>query len=129
MSFEKEIGRIGEDLVANWLKSKGYIIVRQNFRSDYGEIDIVAENPKTVVFVEVKTRKEGSLTAPKDAVDKSKQRKLAITAKSFLKKAFLTDMRYRFDIAEVTYTKDEEGTIKYSLNYIKNAFFYNLDTD
>ena len=129
MSFEKEIGRIGEELVANWLKSKGYIIVKQNFRSDYGEIDIVAENPKTVVFVEVKTRKADSFTAPKDAVDKSKQRKLAITAKSFLKKAFLTDMNYRFDIAEVTYSRGQDGAIKYFLNYIKNAFFYDLNTD
>lgn len=129
MSFEKEIGRIGEELVANWLKSKGYIIVKQNFRSDYGEIDIVAESPKTVVFVEVKTRKADSFTAPKDAVDKSKQRRLAVTAKSFLKKAFLTDMNYRFDIAEVTYAKGEDGSIKYSLNYIKNAFFYDLNTD
>lgn len=129
MSFEKEIGRIGEELVAEWLKAKGYIIARQNFRSDYGEIDIVAENPKTVVFVEVKTRKEDSFTAPKDAVDKSKQRRLAITAKSFLKKAFLTDMNYRFDIAEVTYSRGQDGAIKYSLNYIKNAFFYDLNTD
>ena len=129
MSFEKEIGRIGEDLVARWLKSKGYIIVKQNFRCDYGEIDIIAENPKTVVFVEVKTRKKDSLTAPKDAVDASKQRKLAITAKRFLKMAHLRSMKYRFDVAEVTYYRDEEGDIKYSLNYIKNAFFQDLSDD
>lgn len=129
MSFEKEIGRIGEELVAQWLKSKGYIIARQNFRSDYGEIDIVAERPRTVAFVEVKTRKENSLVEPKNAVDKSKQRKLAITAKKFLKMAMLGDVKYRFDIAEVTYTRDESGAIKYSLNYIKNAFFYDLSED
>ena len=129
MSFEKEIGRIGEDLVAAWLKSKGYIIVRRNFRSSYGEIDIVAENPKAVVFVEVKTRKADSLVAPKDAVDRSKQRKLAITAKSFLKMAYLTNMKYRFDVAEVTYRRDENGEIKYSLNYIKDAFKYDLSDD
>lgn len=129
MSIEREIGRIGEELVARWLKSKGYIIVRQNFRSDYGEIDIVAENPKTIAFVEVKTRKENSLTAPKDAVDLSKQRKLAITAKSFLQKANMYDMPYRFDIAEVTYVTGDDGLPKYSLNYIKNAFFYDLAND
>lgn len=129
MSFEKEIGRIGEDLVAAWLKSKGYIIVRRNFRSSYGEIDIVAENPKAVVFVEVKTRKADSLVAPKDAVDRSKQRKLAITAKSFLKMAYLTNMKYRFDVAEVTYRRDESGEIKYSLNYIRDAFKYDLFDD
>ena len=129
MSFEKEIGRIGEQLVAEWLKSKGYIITVQNFRSDYGEIDIVAENPKTVAFVEVKTRKQDSLVEPKDAVDKAKQRKLAITAKRFLKMARLGDIKYRFDIAEVTYSRDENGALKYSLNYIKNAFFYDLEED
>ncbi len=126
MSFEKEIGRIGEDLVAAWLKSKGYIIASRNFTSSYGEIDIVAESPKTVMFVEVKTRKADSLVAPKDAVDRSKQRKLAITAKSFLKMAYLTNMKYRFDVAEVTYRRDENGEIKYSLNYIKDAFHYDL---
>ncbi|MBO5852932.1 MAG: YraN family protein [Clostridia bacterium] len=129
MSFELEIGRIGEDLVARWLKSKGYIILRQNYRCDYGEIDIVAENPKVIAFVEVKTRKENSLVSPKDAVDTAKQRKLAITAKDFVRKAFLKNMPYRFDIAEVTYSLDEDGIPKYSLNYIKNAFFYDLADD
>ena len=129
MSFEKEIGRIGEELVAGWLKAKGYVIVRRNFRCKYGEIDIVAENPKTVVFVEVKTRKENSLIAPKDAVDKSKQRKLSLTAKNFLRMAHLGSVKYRFDIAEVTYKRDEAGEIMYSLNYIKNAFFCELSDD
>ena len=129
MSFEKEVGRIGEDLVARWLKTKGYIIVRQNFRSDYGEIDIVAESPKTVAFVEVKTRKADSLVTPKDAVDKSKQRKIALTARNFLKMAHLKEMKYRFDIAEVTYRYDEAGSIKYSLNYIRDAFFYDISED
>lgn len=129
MSYEKEIGRIGEQLVADWLKAKGNIIVKQNFRCDFGEIDIVAENPKTVIFVEVKTRKENSLTAPKDAVDFNKQRKIAATAKVFLKQAFLSDMNYRFDVAEVTYRVAEDETLKYSLNYIKNAFFVDLGKD
>ncbi len=129
MSYEKEIGRIGEQLVADWLKTKGYIIVKQNFRCDYGEIDIVAENPKTVVFVEVKTRKENSLTAPKDAVDFNKRRKIAITAKTFLKQAFLSDMNYRFDVAEVTYKVAEDQSPKFILNYIKNAFFVDLGED
>lgn len=129
MSYEKEIGRIGEQLVADWLKSKGYIITKQNFRSDYGEIDIIAERPKKVVFIEVKTRKENSLTAPKDAVDLNKQRRLALTAKRFLKLAFLGDVDYSFDVAEVTYRIQEDGNPKFSLNYIKNAFFADLNTD
>ena len=74
-------------------------------------------------------RKENSLVSPKDAVDTAKQRKLAITAKDFVQKAYLKNMPYRFDIAEVTYLTDTEGVPKYSLNYIKNAFFYNLADD
>ncbi len=129
MSYQKEIGRIGEQLVADWLKSKGYIIVRQNFTTGYGEIDIIAEKPKTVVFVEVKTRKENSLVAPKDAVSISKQLKLAKTAKIFLQRAYMKNFQYRFDVAEVTYKFGADGQLKYSLNYIKNAFFYNLFED
>ena len=129
MSYQKEIGRIGEQLVADWLKTKGYIIVRQNFSTGYGEIDIVAENPKTVVFVEVKTRKENSLVAPKDAVSYSKQIKLAKTAKIFLQRAYMKNIPYRFDVAEVTYKTNEDGQLKYSLNYIKNAFAHNLFED
>ena len=129
MSYQKEIGRIGEQLVANWLKSKGYIIVRQNFTTGYGEIDIVAENPKSVVFVEVKTRRENSLVAPKDAVSFSKQTKLAKTARIFLQRAYMRSFPYRFDIAEVTYKTDASGEPKFSLNYIKNAFTYNLFDD
>ena len=129
MSYQKEIGRIGEQLVADWLKTNGYIITRQNFSCGYGEIDIVAEKPKMVVFVEVKTRKENSLVAPKDAVSKSKQEKLAKTAKTFLNRAYMKNMPYRFDVAEVTYRIGEDGLPKYSLNYIKNAFFKELSED
>ena len=43
--------------------------------------------------------------------------------------AMLGDIKYRFDIAEVTYSRDENGALKYSLNYIKNAFFYDLEED
>lgn len=129
MSYQKEIGRIGEQLVADWLKTKGYIITKRNFSCGYGEIDIVAERPKTVVFVEVKTRKEGSLIAPKDAVSKSKQIKLAKTAKTFLARAYMKNMPYRFDVAEVTYKKGEDGLPQYSLNYIKNAFYCDISED
>ncbi|MBQ1186544.1 MAG: YraN family protein [Clostridia bacterium] len=129
MSYQKEIGRIGEQLVADWLKTNGYIITKRNFSCGYGEIDIVAERPKMVVFVEVKTRKQNSLVAPKDAVSKSKQEKLAKTAKTFLNRAYMKNMPYRFDVAEVTYRIGEDELPKYSLNYIKNAFFKDLSED
>lgn len=121
MSYNKEIGRIGEELVANYLQHKGYIIVKQNFYSKFGEIDIVAENKDEILFVEVKTRKEGSLMAPADVVDKNKQIKITKTATTLLRKLHFTG-KYRFDVAEVEYKIEDSGKYVFSLNYIKNAF-------
>ncbi len=121
MSHAKEIGRIGEELVAKFLKSKGFIIFARNYREKYGEIDIVAENPDIMLFVEVKTRKYDSITDPASAVDRDKELKLINTARSFIKKAHHFGS-IRFDIAEVTYKVDGGGQYHFSLNYIKNAF-------
>ncbi len=121
MSWSAEIGRIGEQMVADFLKTRGYIIFRRNYHSEFGEIDIVAENPDRVLFVEVKTRKENSLVAPADAVDHLKRQKIIKTAEIFMRKAHLKS-DVRFDIAEVIYRRDEKGELKFGLNYIENAF-------
>ena len=119
MSYTSEIGRIGEQLVADYLKSKGFLILKQNYRSGFGEIDIIAETPDEIIFVEVKTRKEDFLASPADAVDYNKQRKIIKTAYEFLKRIHVR-CNIRFDIAEVTYTAGEKK--RFSLNYVKNAF-------
>ena len=121
MSYTNEIGRIGEELVADFLHSKGYIIFARNHHERFGELDIVAENRDIMLFVEVKTRKAGSLIDPADAVDKDKEQKLLNTARSFLKKAHHYGP-VRFDIAEVTYTIDDKKEYHFYLNYIENAF-------
>ena len=112
-------------MVAQYLRGKGYIIAAQNFSCNYGEIDIIAESRDTVMFVEVKTRAENYLVAPADTVDYAKQMKIANTARVFLSRARLK-MKYRFDIAEVVYRKDENGKYRFSLNYITDAFYADL---
>lgn len=121
MSWSAEIGRIGEQMVADYLKRKGYIIFKRNFHSKYGEIDIVAEKPDIILFVEVKTRKKDSLVSPADAVDYLKRQKIVKTAEVFMGRAYLQS-KVRFDIAEVIYRRDENGDLKFGLNYIENAF-------
>lgn len=128
MSLSGEIGRIGEQMVADYLRKSGYIILRRNFRSEFGEIDIIAETRDTVAFVEVKTRSHDFVVAPADAVDRSKQYKIAKTARAFLDRAYLVGA-CRFDIAEVVYRREKTGDIRFSLNYIKNAFTADLETD
>ena len=121
MSNRTNIGKIGEETVADFLKSKGYIIVSKNYHSKFGEIDIVAESREYILFVEVKTRKKGSMTTPAEAVDKSKQKKIILTSYDFLSK-LRAKINYRFDVAEVYYEITKDGELKTDLNYIENAF-------
>lgn len=121
MMDRAQIGRLGEAMTADYLKSKGFLITRRNYRSKYGEIDIIAESPEYVIFVEVKTRREDFLMAPADAVSRLKQQKIARTALEFLSKLRM-DINARFDIAEVIYTMADDGELTFRLNYIRNAF-------
>ena len=121
MSLAHEIGRIGEQLVAEFLQENGYIILRKNYIGAHGEIDIIAESQKELIFVEVKTRSEDFLVSPADAVDVFKQHRIISTATEFMRKLHY-DGDFRFDIAEVVYKKDQKGNRRFSLNYIKNAF-------
>ena len=116
-------GLDGEKRVANYLRKKGYTVIKQNYSCRYGEIDIIAENNEYILFVEVKLRKKGSLVSAAEAVDSYKQQRILLTAKDYLSKAHLDDeLTVRFDVAEVTYDTDPNGKVSYSLNYIKNAF-------
>ncbi len=117
----ENIGYIGEDLVAKYLKSKGYIILKQNYHSKYGEIDIIAESRQYLLFIEVKTRKENAPIPPAMAVSIQKQRKIVLTAFDFISKSRI-DTNFRFDIAEIQYRIDQNGEMKFNLNYIENAF-------
>ncbi len=120
MIDNKELGKIGEDITADFLKKHGYIIFKRNYHSIYGELDIVAEKDDLIVFVEVKTRFENALVSPAQAVNFEKQRRIRMTGKVFLSKT-LDDYRCRFDVSEIT-VRVENGQYKYSINYIKNAF-------
>lgn len=121
MITRKEVGKAAELMVAGYLRSLGYIIVKMNYHSRFGEIDIIAEDRKHIVFVEVKLRQENALVSPAAAVDIHKQRKISLTAKDFLSKANLGELQPRFDVAEV-FMQDDFSNEKLRINYIKNAF-------
>lgn len=126
MSLNKEqaaeLGREGERRVAEYLRRKGYIILRRNWRdSRYGEIDIIAESRENIVFVEVKTRSENALVSGLEAIDAKKVRRIQNAAQIFIKK-LNTTLSARIDVAEVTVKKNADGKEIWSLNYIKSAF-------
>ena len=111
--MSKLIGNDGENQAKKYLKKIGYKIVRQNFFSRFGEIDIIATDKNCTVFVEVKKRKSDLFDGGAAYVDKRKQRKIIKTAESYVIKNKL-DGEMRFDVIEIN--GDE-------INHIKNAFF------
>jgi putative endonuclease len=114
----KPLGRRGEDAAARYLRRLGYVIVARGHRDNIGEIDLVAVDGRTVVFVEVKTRTTHDAGHPADAVDEAKQRRLTRLALSYLKRHDLLGCRARFDVVAVTWP--ERG--RPSIEHFKDAF-------
>lgn len=113
-------GSLGEAVVIAWLRERGWNILEVNFRSRYGEIDLIAENGRYLAFVEVKLRRDGDFAAAREAVTRSKQRKLRATAEFYLQ-WHPTNLQPRFDVAEV-YAPDGTATVEPEITYIEDAF-------
>ena len=111
-----ETGRLGEERVCAYLTERGYRIVSRNFRIKGGEIDIVAENGDYIAFVEVKTRKRGSMVSGFEAVNKRKQGLVIRAAAEYLRRN-PTILQPRFDTAQVTLGGEEA-----ELDYLENAY-------
>jgi putative endonuclease len=83
MSQHNEVGKIGENLAREFLEKNGYKILEQNYRTRFAEIDLVCENKKTLVFVEVRTKVGENFGSPEDTINKNKLRKVLWNAKSY----------------------------------------------
>ena len=101
MTREKLLGAFGEAAAAEYLRKKRYEILGMNYRCREGELDIIARKGQTVVFVEVKLRREGGYAAAAEAVTPPKQRKLRLAAEAWLAENDMEDAECRFDIVEV----------------------------
>lgn len=119
MAKHLEIGKMGEREAAKYLSKSNYKILQLNFRSKFGEIDIIAMHKDTIVFIEVKTRKNNLYGTPGQAVNKSKQRKIIKTALFYLKIKNIYHKNVRFDIVEVW----QENNKVMDIHIIPNAFF------
>lgn len=99
-------GKKGEDAVCRFLEKKGYTILDRNFHSRVGEIDIIALDMKTIVFVEVKTRTSSTYGSGLEAIGKKKMNGLIKTAYLYLSKIQKSSIPFRFDACEV---REENG--------------------
>ena len=117
MKINKQ-GVWGETYAARYMRDNGYMLLAGNFRSRFGELDIVGRKDGYLCFVEVKTRSENAISQPKEAVDYEKQQNIIATSKLYIQRYGYTEQP-RFDVCEVLI--DSENRLL-SLNYIENAF-------
>ncbi len=96
-----ETGAMGEDIAARYLEALGFEILERNFRSRAGEIDIVARDGETIVFVEVKARRPGPFGVASEQVTARKRRRLVNTALAYMAARHMTGAGCRFDVVAV----------------------------
>jgi len=112
----KLIGSKGEDIAAGFLKDKGYRIIERNYKTPIGEVDIIARDRDTIVFVEVKTRSSNIFGYPFEAVDARKQHKLKNLALLYMKQK-KKDFAVRFDVLSIHISNGEK-----EIEHIMDAF-------
>ncbi len=113
-----ELGRSGESVALEYLKAKKYKIVEKGFRFLRGEIDIIAYDGRTLVFVEVKTRKSVKFSQPEESITPAKRKQLRKVAQGYLLRRNIQDVECRFDVLSLTFD-DLEG---YTVKHISDAF-------
>ena len=117
MAWHNDLGHIGEDMAVDYLQQNGYCILERNWKNKgHKEIDIIAIKDDVLVFVEVKTRRHGSLTTPLSAVDGRKQHRICLAADSYIK-TYRIDSPYRFDVICVVYNEKASN-----IEHIEGAF-------
>ncbi len=115
----RELGRFGEERAARYLRLRGYRIVETNFSCRSGEIDLIAQRGKYLVFVEVKLRKNADFAAAREFVTAAKRQRIRTAAALWLSQ-HETVKQPRFDVVEIYAPRGAEGPI--TVNHIENAF-------
>jgi putative endonuclease len=109
----KLLGDRGERAAARFLKQRGYRLLARQSRNRIGEIDLIALDGETIVFVEVKTRTSHAAGHPVEAVTFQKQKQLTRSALAWLKRRGLLEHRCRFDVVAITWTPGEPPVIEH----------------
>ena len=107
-------------MAAEYLRRKGYSIVTRNYRCRFGEIDLIARDHRTLVFVEVKLRKNADFAQAREFVNYRKQQRLRTTASLYLS-YHPTTLQARFDVIEI-YAPQGMETKKPVINHLEDAF-------
>ena len=120
MGRSKLSGAWGEALAAEYLRKKRFAIVAAGYRCRFGEIDLIVQDRKYLVFVEVKLRKSADFAKAMEYVDQRKQDKIRITASMYLSQN-PTKLQPRFDVIEI-YAPDGTATVNPEIRHMEDAF-------
>jgi putative endonuclease len=118
MSQARELGLSGEEAAERFLRKERFDIIRRGFRFQRGEIDLIAYDRETLVFVEVKTRRDLGCGLPEESVTPAKQRQIRKIAEAFLAVSHLENVPCRFDILSLL----RQGDGSFAIHHIRDAF-------
>lgn len=113
-----DLGKAGEEVALKYLKRKKFKIIKKGFRLYKGEIDVIAYDRKTLVFIEVKTRRSRSFGLPEESVTTAKQRQIKKIAQGFVAFNNLENVECRFDVISLIFKKNDG----YFIRHFKDAF-------
>jgi len=121
VSREKlEFGKDAEEMAARFLESKGYRVIKRNYKNKFSEIDIIAKDKGVICFIEVKARHSKLFGEPCEAISPVKQRQISKAAICYLKENNLLECLARFDVVSLLYAQDLP-----EIDLIKDAFELN----
>jgi putative endonuclease len=107
----RSLGRVGESIAGTFLNNKGYIILERNWRTPYGEIDMVARQSESIVFVEVKTRSTKSLGPPEISITPRKAEHMRSSAEYYIQQHPETNADWRIDLITIQLQPDDSPAI------------------
>ena len=94
-------GKLGEDTAVQYLQGNGYRILERNFRTRYGEVDIIAQKDGCLVFVEVRAKASREFGLPEESLTRAKKEHLVSAAEAYLQELGLQDIPWRIDLVSV----------------------------
>ncbi|MCH8989831.1 MAG: YraN family protein [Chloroflexi bacterium] len=112
------LGQWGEGHARRYLEGKGYTVEATNYRSRWGEVDIVARHGEELVFIEVRTRRGAAFGTPEESVTAAKSRRLIATAQDYLQTHGLEQSQWRVDLVSIRL--DTAGKLL-GVNHLENA--------
>lgn len=114
--WRRSLGRRGEELAASYLEEKGWLILQRNYRSEAGEVDIVAQDGGCLVFVEVRARSSKEYGSPEESITPAKAQRLIEVAQGYLQEQGESERQWRIDLVAIHWRGDS-----YRLHHIVNA--------